>query len=314
MRPTRPTSILLAAATLSAAALTFAVTPAHAESRAWSAAKKTLPANLQIVGGVSFAGIRSSALFQQMWPAMIKQAGDAGATLDAVKQTCGIDVVAQLDSLAFGGDDAQKGAMVIAVTGTTEKDIDACFQKLGKDKGKPAAIAKVGALTKYSLGDKALYVRWLGKDIFAIASDPEDKDLTTKVTGGGITGDRALKAALAGSKTDAAVWGVYNKPQDLQQLNVKMTMGYGSADVKAGSIAADVHLVLDSAKAAAATVTATNQQIATAKKSGGLAPAVVSLVNSLQIKAAGAEVVVSAQMAEKDLLGLIAAFGSQGSP
>jgi hypothetical protein len=295
---------------IAAAAFTASATAAHAESRAWTAAKKTLPANMQVVAGISFGQIRSSQLFQTMWPTLMAQAGDAKTTLDTVKTSCGIDVVNQLDSIVFAVDEAQQGGAVIALKGTTQKDLDACFQKFAKEKGKTATISKDGALTKYAGGDKALYVKWLGKDVFAVSSKPDDKDATAKFVAGGLTADKSMKAPLAASKTDAAFWGVVNKGQDLTDLGAKMLMGYGSADVKSGNIAADLHLVLDSAKAAADSAVKATEQINQAKKSGQIPPMFASMLSSLKITAAGSEIVVSASVAEKDLMGLVSMLGA----
>ena len=53
---------------VAAVALCLSTTAASADSRAWTAAKKVLPADLQVVVGMNFAPIRSSELFKQYWP------------------------------------------------------------------------------------------------------------------------------------------------------------------------------------------------------------------------------------------------------
>ncbi len=296
---------------LAAAFVATASSAARAESHAWSAAKKALPANLTMVGGISFDAIRSSQLFQTMWPMLLAQSGgDAQAKLDAFKSTCGFDPLTAFDSAALGMDDSQQGAIVVSLKGTDQKGIEACLTKVAKADGKTASISKAGALTKYSgLGDKDVYLKWLSSDTFAIATAPDDKALLTKYTAGGIDKDKSLKGALASVKTDAALWGIGNKQQDLSDIGAKMLMGYGSADLKSGTIGAEIHIVVDSAKAATTAAAKANAQLAEAKKSGGIPPALSGLVNSVQVKASGSEIVMSASMAEKDLLGLIQMMG-----
>jgi hypothetical protein len=312
MITTRRTSLALAAF-FSIAATVAAAPAARAESKAWTAAKKSLPGNLQVVVGMNFGAIRSSQLFQMMWPMMIKQAGDAQTKLDAIKTSCGIDFVNALDSMVVGMDASEKGAVVLALKGTSQKDLEACLTKVAKADGKTAKITKAGPITQYSgMGGKDVYVKWLDKDVVELATQVEDKALLGTMTAGGVDKDKALKAPLASSKTDAAIWGVVNKAQDLDQLHAKMTLGYGSADVKSGQISTELHLVLDSAKAATDGAAQATQQLAAAKKSGQIPPAFASLLSSLQIKAMGPEMIVSAAMAEKDVLGLITQFAMGG--
>src|SRR5262249_21362729 len=106
----------------------------------------------------------------------------------------------------------------------------------------------------------------------ALATQVEDKALLGTMTAGGVDKDKAIKAPLASSKTDAAIWGVVNKAQDLDQLHAKMTMGYGSADVKNGTITTDLHLVLDSAKAATDGAAQATQQLAAPRRAARSRP------------------------------------------
>ena len=291
---------------LAVAFVAAASSAARAESHAWSAAKKALPANLTMVGGISFDSIRSSQLFQTMWPLMLAQQADTQANLDKFKATCGFDPISAFDSAALGMDDSEQGAIVVSLKGTDQKALEACITKVAKADGKTASITKAGALTKYAgLGDKDVYLKWLSKDTFAIATSPDDKDLLTKYTAGGLDKDKALKGALASVKTDAALWGVGNKQQNLDEIGAKMLLGYGSADVKSGTIGAEIHIVVDSAKAAADAATKANAELAQAKKSGQVPAMFSSLLNSVKVSSSGSEIVMSASIAEKDLLTLI---------
>ena len=275
---------------------------AHADSRAWTAAKQVLPDGLQAVVGINAGPIRSSQLYEKLWPTLMAKAGDAQAHLDQIKSTCKLDVPAAIDSMVVGLEDDSSGVIVIALKGTTQKDIDSCFDKLTKADGKPMTTSKTGNITKYSSDGKDLYIRWLGKDIGAMATSPDDKDLLTKLTAGG--------SKLRPLKTDAALWVTANKQEDLDQLHAKMSRAYGYADLKSGSLATEIHVVLDSAKAASEAAAQASQQVADAKKSGALPPVFKPLIDTLAIKAAGSELVVSARMAEDDAIALISAVSA----
>jgi hypothetical protein len=300
----RRASLVLAVALTAAAAQ-----QASAESRAWTAAKKALPANLLGVGGINFGPIKSSQLFQQLLPMAMASQPDAQAKLDAFKAECGFDPMTAFDSAVIGMVGEDKGAIVVALNGTQQKDIDACITKMAKANGKAATISKAGALTKYAGLGKDFYLKWLSTDSFAIATAPDDKALLTKLTGGGIAGDKALKTALATVNTDAAVWGAGHKTQDLPDIHAKMTGLYGSADVKSGTISAELHAQLDSAKAATDAAAQANQQLSAVKSSGGLPPALAGALGSVAVKAAGSEVVVTGSIAEKDVMNILMSFG-----
>jgi hypothetical protein len=298
-------TIRRASLALAVAASAMVSTHAYAESKAWTAAKKALPANLVGVGGVSFDQIRSSELFKTFWPIAMAQAG-AQAKLDEFKQTCGFDPIASVDSAAVGMSGPNEGAFVVALKGADQKAIEACITKVAKAKGKTASITKDGSFTKYSgMGDKDVYLKWLSNDTFEVTTTPDSKDLLTKFTAGGVDKDKNFKTALGSLKTDAAVWGVGNKAQDLPDIKAKMSMLYGSADVKSGTISAELHAVVDSAKAATAAAKQANDQIAAAKKSGQIPPALSGLINSVNVSAKGSEIVVTASVAEKDVLSMM---------
>jgi hypothetical protein len=311
-----PISVILRAMnTIRRASLALAVaftatasTHAFAESKAWTAAKKALPANLIGVGGVSFDQIRSSELFKTFWPIAMAQAG-AQAKLDQFKSTCGFDPIQSVDSAAVGFSGPNEGAFIVALKGTTQKDIETCMTKVAKADGKSATISKDGAFTKYSgMGGKDVYLKWLSSDTFEVTTSPDDKALLTKLSAGGVDKDKTFKTALGSLKTDAAVWGVGNKSQPLPDIGATMSMIYGSADVKSGTISAELHAVVDSAKAATAAAKQANDQIAAAKKSGQIPPALSGLLNSVSVSAKGTEIVVTASVAEKDVLSMMQMF------
>ncbi len=284
-----------------------AASAAHADSKAWTAAKKVLPSGLDIVGGMSAGTVRASKLYQQMLPKLLASNKDVSKVIDMLHATCSIDAPDVIDSVVAGMT-ADKVVVVATFKGLVQKDFEACLDKLSKEQDKkPMAIAKVGNLVKYGDGTDSAYGRWLAKDTLAFTGDPADKDLLTKLTAGGITGDKTLKTALSAVKTDSAVWMVANKNEDLDQVHAKMSQAYGWADLKSGTIAPEVHIVVDSAKVAKDAAASANQQIDAVKKSGQLPPVFDPLVKALGVKSAGSEMIVTAAMTEGEVLSLVQA-------
>jgi hypothetical protein len=293
---------------LAVLAVCLTATAAHADTRAWTAAKKALPGGLQAVVGVNVAPIKASALYQQLLPMAMSKVGDAQSKLDKFKTTCGLDATGILDSVVMGMTTDEKAVLVIALKGANQKAIEACGQKIAAGDGKKLTITKDGGLVKYSgLGDDDAYVKWLAKDTLAIA---EDKDTLTKLTSGGIARDSMASQAKK-LNTDAALWGVVNKEEDIPDFKGKMTSAYGTLDLKGGNMTADVHLVLDSAKTATDGAAQAQQQLDGVKKSGQVPKQFGAALDSVTIKAAGSELVMGAKVAEADLasmIGMLAAF------
>lgn len=293
---------------LAVLAVCLTATAAHADTRAWTAAKKALPGGLQAVVGVNVAPIKASALYQQLLPMAMSKVGDAQSKLDKFKTICGLDATGILDSVVMGMTTDEKAVLVIALKGANQKAIEACGQKIAAGDGKKLTITKDGGLVKYSgLGDDDAYVKWLAKDTLAIA---EDKDTLTKLTSGGIARDSMASQAKK-LNTDAALWGVVNKEEDIPDFKGKMTSAYGTLDLKGGNMTADVHLVLDSAKTATDGAAQAQQQLDGVKKSGQVPKQFGPALDSVTIKAAGSELVMGAKVAEADLasmIGMLAAF------
>jgi hypothetical protein len=90
--------------------------------------------------------------------------------------------------------------------------------------------------------------------------------------------------------------------------------GYGALTFSKGNLDADVHAVMASSKDATAMVTSTNKQLEGMRKNPPL-PAIGTMVRALTLTPVNDEVVAKLNVAEKDLLSLLAlAFTSLGSP
>jgi hypothetical protein len=283
---------------------------AHSESKAWTAAKKIIPGNVFGVVGVNAGPIRSSELYKTLVPALLDKNTDVKAHLAEVKDTCGLDVSTAIDSLVVGVSEEGKGTIVVAFKGTNQKSLEGCLGKLAKAHGKTFTSSKDGALVHYQMGDqdKDLYMRWLASDIVALATEPSDKDASVAATAGGLAKNADLSGMIGTSKTGSAMWFAFLRQQDLGQFNAKMTGMYGNADLKAADLAVDLHLIVDSDKAATDVANGATSMIPVLVQGGKVPPSMTALVKSLVIKASGKEVVVTAQAPQKDVVDIIGQF------
>ncbi|HEY3802359.1 MAG TPA: hypothetical protein VGL61_07115 [Kofleriaceae bacterium] len=283
---------------------------AHADSKAWTAAKKVIPANMEMVGGINAAAAHGSALYQTLLPMALAKAGGATAQFDEIKAACGIDVIDSIDSMVFAVDATeQNGTVVIAFKGVNRSKLEACAIKHAKSQQKTLTVSQAGALTKYSgVGDGGsdVYMRWLGSDVVALATKPDDKDASLAATSGGVASDRGLHGLKTVDK-NASMWFVSNKQADMPgDLGGKMMGAYGSANVASGTVGIDVHIGVDSPQSATAAASKAEGEIAPMRGGqGGLA----DLLRTLKVAAAGSEVLVAAQVQEQALIGALSMFG-----
>ncbi len=286
--------------------LLLASTAAHADSKAWAAAKKVIPANMEMVIGVNAATAHTSALYQTLLPLALSKAGDAAPEPEGVKADCGIAVVRSIDSVVVGLDSQEKGTIVVAFRGTTRGKLEACAQKRATAQQKTLSISNAGTLTTYTgMSGHEVYMRWLGPDVVAVSTTPDDKDATIAATAGGITGDQALHG-LRTVNTSASLWAVSTKQADLPgDVPGKMTGAFGSANLVSGAIAIDLHVAVDSPKAASDAVAKAQSELVPAQSQGGF----TELLKTVKLSSAGNEILVTAQVPEKALLDLLAMFG-----
>jgi hypothetical protein len=297
--------------TVSVVALCLASSLAHADSKAWNAAKNVVPAHEMAVIGINFASARSSMLYQAFVPMMLSRAGDAATKkLNDLKAACGVDPLNAVDSIVFAVDDKEDVTAVVALNGLTQSKLESCLTTFSKTEKKNFEISKDGPLTKYVADTDTTYVRWLGADTFAIAikkDQKSNKDDTLAGTGGGIAGDHALRG-LGTVNTSATLWGVASKSSPLP-TGGSLTGGYGSANVAAGAISVDLHVGTDSAATAAANVKQGQTQLDGMKGSAPFA----DLVKSVKLSAVGNDIVVQASVPEKAIMSLAQmALGGMG--
>ena len=297
-------------ATRSLPILLALVTTAHAgASRAWTVAKSVIPPNLELVAGLDTGNLRASQLYQTLLPTLLAKIGGAQAKLDAIKSTCGIDLVASVDSIVVALQSTDKGTIVVAFKGTSRKDLEACGDKLAQASNKTLATTADGQLTRYSgVGDQDVYVRWLAADAFAISTQPSDKDLSTAGIKGGFASD---KASLEGSDREPQHGRRRCGPSQSapptcrseRPANPKLALIYGNISITKGNLDVVAHAVFDDAAAATELATQANQALVEQQKTA--MGSVAEILKSIVIKATGTQVVMTASPAERDVSGLV---------
>jgi len=277
---------------------------AHADSKAWSTGKAVIGSSATMVGGLNATSVRSSEVYDKLVPILMAKASDFKAVVDAIQKECKLDVLAAIDSVAFGVDGNKAGTIVVALKGTNHKAIDACAHKVGTADSKTVTITTEGKLTKYEgLSDKPMYFDWLASDVFAMSTTPDDKDVTTKLLTSGVTSAKELKSGLAATDKSASVWLVMNEDHDLPNMTGKMKQVYGSAKIANKKIEFTSHMVTDSPKAAQAFSDEANKQLA-AVQSGG-SQAMQTALKNVSVKLDNGMVAASGSITSDDVFPLL---------
>ncbi|MEO7733419.1 MAG: hypothetical protein ABIY55_20825 [Kofleriaceae bacterium] len=307
----------LVAAGLSLVSLT-AVREAHADAgKAWAAAKAALPADAKLVIGVDFAAIQKTQAFATYYP-KLRDKPEVSKVLDSMKASCKLDPLTTVQGVVVAmSDDQSEGAVYLAITGADRARLSSCLQTAGQEanKGAKVTITQDGAITTLTENADTSFFGWIGKDVVVVATKAKDKASLVKWMGGkGALGKTDLGKTLAKVNTGAALWGAGEHSKELQP-GITAKGGYGSVTFSNGNLAADVHGVMASADQATTMATTANKQLADAKASGALPAPILGLLKSVTVTPAKDEVVVKANVVEKDFMTVLAmAMGGPGGP
>jgi hypothetical protein len=299
------------------AALAFAaLAPARAEAdagKAWTAAKDNLPANTSMVIGADLGAVTKSTLFNQLLPLALSQQPDIRKGLDLVKASCKIDPLAAIQGLVVARDpDKGEGAIYLALgAGLDQPKLTKCLEEIAKANGNKDAklsVKKTGAVTELGMDGKNAYVSWIGSDVLVIPFDIRDKAQLERWVGqkGGVAKSPVSKL-VAAANTKGTVWGASSQTKQLEQ-GIMMKGAHGALSMASGNLGLDLHVMLDSAKAATDAVARANKQLADVS-AGNVPPKVQAMLKQVSVKAAGPEVTIKASVPENELMSLLMLMG-----
>ena len=279
--------------------------------KAWAAARANLPKDTSVVVGLDLAQLTKSSLFSFAFPLLLSQQADVKDGLDLVKSACQLDPLASVQGVVIGTDDAQShGAIYIAVEGLDQAKLVSCLEAVGKAKGKDAEVAvrTVGKVTELGVGDKTIYLTWIGTSVLVLPLEFTSKDDLQRWSGGkgGLARSRVSKGTRK-VNTRAAMWAVSAVAKELDD-KVKMKLGYGAVTLAAATIAADLHVQVGSPADARAAADKAQGELSQLAANPGLAANLRAVLTSVSVTSAGDEIAVKGAMPESDVLSLMAAL------
>jgi hypothetical protein len=225
--------------------------------------------------------------------------------------------------------DQKDGAFYIGLSGVDRAKLSACIQLAAQIKADKAAAEKPvaadkpvkvslkhdGNITQLSNGMESSYFGWVGKDVIVVSLHEEDRASLVKWMGGkGALARSSLGKSLAKTNTAATLWGAGEETKELE-AGVSAKGGYGALRFSKGTLDADVHAVMENAAQATKMATSVTKQVDEARQGGQLPPMFVAMLKSVTIAAVSDEVVLKANVAEKDLMQLVGmAIAGIGGP
>lgn len=278
---------------------------AQGASRSWTAAQGVLPADVTVVAGMNMSSVRKSQLFTTLFPALMSSEPEARQALDTIKASCGIDAVNVVNDLVIAMDKSEKGAIYLGLAaGVDEKKVTSCLVTVGAKLANAKITAKrTGNIVEYAeAGSKdKIYAGWIGSDVLVIALDPENKALLERMMGGKGVKTGEIARGVKAVNTGAAFWAAVVEKDSIGTATMKG--GYGAVDLAGGLLTLDGHLIVGSAKEAAAAAAEANKQMAAA--SGSMGPDMDKILKAVKITSSGDELVFKMSISEKDVMSLM---------
>lgn len=266
-----------------------------------------LPKDSEMVLGLNFAQLQSSALWKQfVEPQLVKE--DAQAELAKFKEACGFDPLAAVTSVSMGlkGLDGDTPDGIVVAHGTDKGKVLGCVEKYKSEVEKEGGSVTVDG------------------DVVSVTRDGETAALTfvndsTMVIGVGANGTpAAVKAAAAGNSTlksspafvdmhgkintKDSLWLVMNgnaKPfEQAAAMGFKPTAVFGSLNVTDG-LSLDLRIRVESADQATQLATMAKGQL-------GMAQA---MVDKIEVTSDGSDVRMAVAISAQKLQTLVSQFG-----
>ncbi len=296
-----------------ALAVTFsllAAGSASADTRSWTAVKKFLGKSDTVVVGIDLARLRTTTAYQQGMTLFLDSEPDAKQVFAMVKDSCGFDVMTSVSDITVvmqeGGDHP---LISFGLDGIDEAKVVACLGLVaGKMTDMPGVTLtgkKLGKITEYSVkGEKKkLYAAWLAKDVLTFTDDANDrKKLEKRLAGKGAKGD--LAKFIGRTSTAAPFWFAVAKRE--KEDGRLILGGHGKLDLAGGLFKAAGAIVMSKPAEATEMVTEGTEGLAKAKAEiGTQSPALLKALNTVTMTAAGAEVVITGSIADKDIATIV---------
>jgi hypothetical protein len=274
-------------------------------TKAWAAAKDNLPAETRAIGAIDVAVAVKSPSFAQLFTLLQNEEKEIKLAYEVVKSACKLDAVQVVEGVVVAGTpERERGVVYIQLSIDRAKVVDCVSAIFAANQLPKPAITVDGNITSFAVGNEALHVAWVTKDVVAIAiNNPTKKpELQAWTSGKGALAKTALPAQLAKTDTKASAWGAFALDKPLDDNDLAVTSGWGVITYVKGTLAGSLHGTFVDAKRAATTLAKMQKDLAKELGRKSTPPAVSKVLKAVKLTAKGSEVVLEGSVPEADLL------------
>jgi hypothetical protein len=154
---------------------------------------------------VSVAALVGSELWES-YGELVLRTLDADSALAQLRETCGFDPIADIESITLGGHTAQGGESVAIVRGPSRAVIEGCLEVAVEELN---GVREQGTLSRYVLGEEEFLLGWLDDRtaIVGLSEEVDPQALARRLAGEpGLAHDAEVVRLLEGRvDSDAAV-------------------------------------------------------------------------------------------------------------
>lgn len=282
----------------------FAAATATAESKSWAAVKGSVMPKAAIVFGGNLDAVRTTKVYTSAVQALLASEPDAREAFTLIKDTCKIDVPTAVADFTVVMQRDEKPLIVLGLNGLDEARLVGCLEAVAQQKtGQAVKLTgkRKGKITSYSIpGEKKqIHAAWLAKDVIAFIDDPSNRGrLQAMTTGKAAKGQ--LGKLLGKANTSAPLWAAVAIKEKEDGMTIQG--GYGDVALAGGKFTASIHVELASAAEAQKGLTMGQQALAEVKQAMPANTTLAALLGSLKLGATGAELDLTATMADGDAM------------
>tara|TARA_R110002096_G_scaffold143328_2_gene299145 strand:+ start:1676 stop:2590 length:915 start_codon:yes stop_codon:yes gene_type:complete len=249
-----------------------------------------LPKDSAGVVGISWAKARSSDLFKQYESKLMKQIPGEVAK---IKTECGIDLVADINTVVVAGNTDTKKA-VVAVRGSFDQaKVEACIVKMGG--------TNEGGV--YTVEGEVTNAYWAGKDVVLLSEGLSPDQIKAASAEGSVKDNAPLMKLISKIDTSATIWAVGEVPPEVGSMMGAMGKAPNSGYLSLGitsSVKLKVGMIFDSAEDASSTKAMIGMGLSMAKGQPAAKP-FKKLLDGISTELSDDTVVISAKITEADL-------------
>jgi hypothetical protein len=241
---------------------------------------------------------------------------DVAEVFDALKDSCKVDPLTAVRGLVVAlSSDQKEGAIYVALAGLDRAKLSSCYQRVAqaRHKDQKITVKQDGDITELTKDAETVFLGWIGKDVLVVSIHAQDKPSLVKWMGGkGAFVKSDLAKTVGKLNTSMALWAAGEVAKEIAP-GVTVKGGYGTVAVGKGSLAADVHAQMENADQATQAASAATMQLGVVTSGAAqLPPEIVTILQTVTVSADKDEVRIKANVAEKDLISLLAQNGFGG--